>query len=85
MNVCDICSEEMWDGWTTDCGSVYICSKKCMQDRLVKTAKFTEQRAKEVLEMYYEDDFDIHEDITDEEWEWISGLFWTEWYEEDFD
>tara|TARA_R100000700_G_C3107495_1_gene101909 strand:+ start:524 stop:694 length:171 start_codon:yes stop_codon:yes gene_type:complete len=56
-----------------------------MQDRLVKTAKFTEQRAKEVLEMYYEDDFDIEEDMTDEEWDWISGLFWTEWYEEDFD
>ncbi len=84
MRTCDVCNESMDDGWTSDCGSVYVCSKKCMQDRLVLSANITEERAKEVLALFYEDDFE-EDDITDGEWYWLEGLFWTEWYDDDDD
>ena len=82
MRECNQCHESMDDGWTTECGSIYICSKECMQDRLVKVADMSEKRAKRVLSLYYKEDGDV-EDMTDEEWDWVCGLFWTEWYDED--
>jgi len=84
MRTCDECYEGMDDGWTSDCGSVYVCSKQCMQDRLVKSAHITEERAKEVLALFYEDD-DEYDDEYDDEWYWLEGLFWTEWYDDDDD
>lgn len=81
MRECNQCHESMDDGWSTECGSVYICSKECMQDRLVKVADMSENRAKEILALYYEDD--LGGTITHEEADWVCGLYWTEWYDDE--
>jgi len=84
---CERCEKGMYDGWTTEDADMYVCSKECLQEGFAEWNEITLQKAKDILKRWWnsgqESPYLEWELLTDKERKMVSGMYYTEWYDEE--